>query len=129
MSANTQEQGRNPGTGPYVLAKVLADALVTIGRQRHQPPAPPGAREVRDAREGRPAVCRHCGEVAYWHRTVRGRWILIQPGESPAHLVPAGKRWRIAPDGTALNLGAAGPTDHCRVSHFDVCPTPGGGQP
>ncbi|MBT2478011.1 DUF6083 domain-containing protein [Streptomyces sp. ISL-94] len=114
MNTNTQQQGRNPDNGPFLLAKVLADALVTIGRQRQQPPEP-------DAREGRPAVCRRCGEAAYWHQTVRGKWILIQPGESPCHLIPAGKRWRIAADGTAVNLGASTPADTCRVSHFDVC--------
>ncbi|MGW0390257.1 DUF6083 domain-containing protein [Streptomyces sp. NPDC003042] len=112
MTTNAQEQGRNGnGTnGPFLLAKVLADALVTIGRQRSP-----------DAREGTPATCRYCGEAAYWHKTVRGKWILIQPGDAPCHLIPAGKRWRISGDGTAVNLGASTPSDTCRVSHFDVC--------
>ncbi|MCY0948601.1 DUF6083 domain-containing protein [Streptomyces sp. H27-S2] len=112
MNTNTHERDRvrRSENGPFLLAQVLADTLVTIGRQR-QP----------DAREGRQAVCRRCGEAAYWHRTVHGRWILIQPGEAPCHLVPEGKRWRIAGDGTALNLGRAIPSDTCRVSHFDVC--------
>lgn len=79
-------------------------------------PSPP------DTREGRPTTCRLCGEAAYWHKTVRGKWILIQPGAYACHLVPPGKRWRIAPDGTAINLGAATPTDTCRISHFDTCP-------
>ncbi|MFE9636537.1 DUF6083 domain-containing protein [Streptomyces sp. NPDC006463] len=111
MHAHTDEQDRRSrDTGPFLLANVLADTLVTIGRQ-----------QASDAREGTPATCRHCGEAAYWHKTVRGKWILIQPGETPCHLVPAGKRWRIAGDGTAVNLGASLPSDTCRVSHFDVC--------
>lgn len=117
MNTNTrrqepQERGDN---GPFLLAKVLADALVTVVRQ-------PQREEARPPQEGRPAVCRLCGEAAYWHRTVRGKWLLVQPGERPSHLVPAGRRWRIAGDGTAVNLGAGLPSDTCRVSHFDVCP-------
>ncbi|MCX5376255.1 DUF6083 domain-containing protein [Streptomyces sp. NBC_00091] len=129
MSTNTQEQGggreqggRERGSGergsgecgPFLLAKVLADTLVTtIGRPR--PAGDPASPEAR------PAACRRCGGEAHWHRTVRGKWILIEPGEYPTHTVPAGQRWRIAPDGTAVNLGAASPTDTCRVSHFHVC--------
>lgn len=108
--------------GPFLIGKVLADALVSIGRPR-QPPESSRPPEP-DAREGRPTVCRRCGEAAYWHQTVRGKWILIQPGEAPCNLVPVGKRWRIARDGTAVNLGASAPTDTCRVSHFDVCSAP-----
>ncbi|MFF3623586.1 DUF6083 domain-containing protein [Streptomyces sp. NPDC002467] len=114
MNTNTrrqEHQGRGDD-GPFLLAKVLADALVTVVRQP-QPQSQP---------EGRPAVCRLCGEAAYWHRTVWGKWLLVQPGERPCHLVPAGRRWRIAGDGTAVNLGASLPSDTCRVSHFDVCP-------
>ncbi|MFD3706147.1 DUF6083 domain-containing protein [Nocardia sp. NPDC058658] len=35
---------------------------------------------------------------------------------------PTGQRWRVAGDGTAVNLGGANPTDECRITHFDVCP-------
>ncbi|MFI9113320.1 DUF6083 domain-containing protein [Streptomyces venezuelae] len=65
--------------------------------------------------------CRRCGARAEWLRTVRGRWILIEPGDLPARAVPAGSRWRVAGEGTAVQLGAALPSDTCRVSHFDVC--------
>ncbi|MEU0399942.1 DUF6083 domain-containing protein [Streptomyces sp. NPDC006197] len=68
------------------------------------------------------AACDRCGARADWHRTVRGRWVMIEPGELTARLVPAGRRWRVGGDGTAVNLGAAVPSDRCRVSHFDVCP-------
>lgn len=34
MNAHTHEQGRSRDNGPFLLAKVLADALVTIGRPR-----------------------------------------------------------------------------------------------
>jgi hypothetical protein len=67
-------------------------------------------------------ACNGCGAPAAWHRTVRGRWVMMEPGEYPTAQVPAGKRWRIAGDGTAINLGRANPSDYCRVSHFDVCP-------
>ncbi|MDX2562356.1 DUF6083 domain-containing protein [Streptomyces sp. TX20-6-3] len=67
------------------------------------------------------SVCRRCGGRGAWYRTVRGRWIMIEPGEPATAAVPAGSRWRIAGDGTAVNLGSAVPSDTCRVSHFDVC--------
>ncbi|MFD3530994.1 DUF6083 domain-containing protein [Streptomyces sp. NPDC058664] len=67
------------------------------------------------------AVCGRCGASARWHRTVRGRWVLIEPGELTTRAVPAGSRWRVAGDGTAVGLGSAVPSGTCRVSHFDVC--------
>lgn len=67
------------------------------------------------------SACRRCGGRGAWHRTVRGRWIMIEPGELTTAAVPAGSRWRVAGDGTAVNLGSAVPSDTCRVSHFDVC--------
>ncbi|MGX5186208.1 DUF6083 domain-containing protein [Streptomyces avermitilis] len=33
-----------------------------------------------------------------------------------------GQRWRVAPEGTAVKLGSASPTDTCRISHLSVCP-------
>ncbi|MFE1414298.1 DUF6083 domain-containing protein [Streptomyces sp. NPDC085524] len=131
MDTNTrrQEHRERGENGPFLLAKVLADALVTVVRQPQPQPSPSPSEQSAPqqvppsaAQEGRSAVCRLCGEAAYWHRTVRGKWLLVQPGERPCHLVPAGQRWRIAGDGTAVNLGAALPSDTCRVSHFDVCP-------
>ncbi|MCX4541634.1 DUF6083 domain-containing protein [Streptomyces sp. NBC_01565] len=94
--------------GPVLLGHVLADALAGIGKA--------------DVRAGRPATCRACGDPAHWHRTTQGRWVLIQPGDVPHHLVPAGQRWHIAGDGTAVNLGRAAPDDTCRITHFAVCP-------
>ncbi|MBT2472957.1 hypothetical protein J7E97_35195 [Streptomyces sp. ISL-66] len=79
--------------------------------------APSGA--VRDPRR---TVCRTCGGDAEWHRTVLGRWLMIEPGAWPVGCVPAGKRWHIAADGTAVTLAAPAPYDRCRISHFDVCP-------
>ncbi|MFG2411781.1 DUF6083 domain-containing protein [Streptomyces goshikiensis] len=94
--------------GPVLLGQVLADALADIGRP--------------DARAGRPATCRACGDPAVWHRTADGRWVLMQPGGVPYHLVPTGQRWRIAGDGTAANLAPAAPDGTCRITHFAVCP-------
>lgn len=67
-------------------------------------------------------VCDRCGAPAEWRRTAWGRRILLEPGELTAGLVPAGRRWRVAGDGTAVGLGSAVPSDTCRVTHFDVCP-------
>ncbi|MGW7103977.1 DUF6083 domain-containing protein [Streptomyces sp. NPDC054838] len=97
----------DPGT-PIAVGEVLAGALAAIGGP--------------DGGAGRPATCRDCGDAALWHRTVHGRWILMQPGSVPYHLVPAAGRYRIGSDGTAVHLGAAAPTDDCRVTHFDICP-------
>ncbi|MFI1353157.1 DUF6083 domain-containing protein [Streptomyces sp. NPDC020898] len=38
------------------------------------------------------------------------------------HTVPVGQRRRVAPDGSAVKLGSASPTDTCRISHFSSCP-------
>jgi hypothetical protein len=48
--------------------------------------------------------------------------MLVEPERYPTHQVAAGHRWRIAGDGTAINLGRSNPTDTIRVSHWDVCP-------
>ncbi|MEU4268671.1 DUF6083 domain-containing protein [Streptomyces sp. NPDC026092] len=69
------------------------------------------------------AACGRCGARADWHRTVRGKWMLLEVGEWPVGSVPAGRRWRVAGDGTAVNLGNAQPSDTCRICHFDVCPS------
>lgn len=45
----------------------------------------------------------------------------MEPGGVPAGSVPPGKRYRIAGDGTAVNLRSSQPADTCRISHFDVC--------
>ncbi|GHG60227.1 DUF6083 domain-containing protein [Streptomyces griseocarneus] len=104
---------------PVLVGEVLgatADVLRLSSRTGAGVPDPWGA-------GGGGAVCRACGGRAVWHRTVRGRWVLIQAGEWPVAAVPAGRRWRIAGDGTAVRLGAAAaPSDTCRVGHADVCP-------
>jgi hypothetical protein len=53
---------------------------------------------------------------------VHGRWLILEPGPYPTAKVPPGKRWRVAGDGTAVNLRGASPTDDCRITHFDICP-------
>ncbi|MEU7041635.1 DUF6083 domain-containing protein [Streptomyces varsoviensis] len=83
------------------------------------------AAPVPDPRTPKPGArtgCSWCGGAAAWHRTVRGRWILMEHGTWPLTAIPAGKRWRIAGDGTAVNLGSAAPSDTCRITHFDICP-------
>ncbi|MCB5170236.1 DUF6083 domain-containing protein [Streptomyces bambusae] len=101
---------------PVLLAEVLAGASAAL---RH---ADRTGTAVPDVRDPARTPCRRCGIPAAWHRTVHGRWILMEPGDFPVGHVPAGKRWRIAGDGTAVALGRAEPADSCRVSHFDVCP-------
>ncbi|MFE7116749.1 DUF6083 domain-containing protein [Streptomyces sp. NPDC057654] len=101
----------------------LADTLPAVldGIARAARTATP----VPDPKTGRSrarTACTRCGGAAAWHRTVRGRWILMEPGAWPLTVIPAGKRWRIAGDGTAVNLGSTVPSDTCRISHFDICP-------
>ncbi|WP_405014719.1 DUF6083 domain-containing protein [Kitasatospora sp. NBC_01539] len=98
-----------------VLRLVLDGAMAQVR-------AAAAGRRADDAVEGRRAVCASCGAAARWHRTVHGRWMLVEPGDHPTLLVPPGHRWRIAGDGTVVNLRAAAPSDHCRIRHPDVCP-------
>ncbi|GAA4522572.1 hypothetical protein GCM10023191_102010 [Actinoallomurus oryzae] len=77
---------------------------------------------VADPRDGTPATCRDCGAPGSWHRTENGRWLILEPGPYPMSKIPPGKRWRVAGDGTAVNLRSGNPTDECRITHFDICP-------
>lgn len=105
-----------PSREPVLLAEVLAGASAAL-RYADRTGAP-----VRDDRTPAGSSCRRCDAPAAWHRTTGGSWILIEPGTFPVTHLPPGKRWRIAGDGTAVNLGGAVPADLCRISHFDVCP-------
>lgn len=77
---------------------------------------------VTDPRDGGVTTCKDCGAACAWHRTQGGRWLLLEPGGYPTSKIPPGKRWRVAGDGTAVNLGSGNPVDECRITHFDVCP-------
>lgn len=107
----------HPSREPVLVGDVLVatnEALAHAARTRISAPAARSSSTVR---------CKSCGAHTSWHRTARGRWIMIESGDWPIGPIPAGRRWRIAGDGTAVNLGAASPSDTCRVSHFDVCPS------
>lgn len=80
------------------------------------------AAAVHDPIQGPPTTCKDCGAPCTWHRTLHGRWLLMEPGSYPTGKIPPGKRWRVAGDGTAVNLHRANPADQCRITHFDVCP-------
>lgn len=123
MTVHQHGTGQQPDREPVLLADALASALDGIVNAERT------GRQVQDPRAGGPATCRRCGGAAQWHRTAEGRWVMIEPGAFPTASVPAGKRWRVAGDGTAVNLGSAVPSDICRVSHFDVCPAAGGRRP
>lgn len=75
-----------------------------------------------DPRQGGQATCRDCGLPGQWYSTVRHRHVLLEPDPWPLYQVPAGQRWRIASDGTAVNMGRAAPMDECRITHWLVCP-------
>ncbi|MER5205209.1 DUF6083 domain-containing protein [Streptomyces sp. NPDC002825] len=109
---------------PRALTAVSEATRPAAAVPQQRVPSAAGRETAASAVPGTPstAVCDRCGARAEWHRTVRGRWVMIEPAEQTARLVPAGRRWRIAGDGTAVNLGSAVPSDTCRVSHFDVCP-------
>ncbi|MGR6998678.1 DUF6083 domain-containing protein [Yinghuangia aomiensis] len=116
-AACAERTADHPQRPPVALAEVLAvtvDSLLVSDRAE---------RPVPDPRTVGGTACQACGGPASWHRTVRGRWMLVEPGAWPTHHIPVGKRWRIAGDGTAVNLGPSLPADTCRISHFDVCPS------
>ncbi|MFC8452766.1 DUF6083 domain-containing protein [Kitasatospora sp. NPDC057223] len=121
---------RRPDREPVSLGEALAGAFDEAARTHRGAPATtlvPAQRTTGSAALGtgssRDTTCRHCGAPSLWHPTVHGRWVLIEPGDWPTGSVPTGRRWRIAGDGTAVNLRAANPTDTCRISHFDTCPS------
>lgn len=123
MTVHQHGTAQQPDREPVLLADALATALDGIVDAARSGRGLPGGRSggMPDPRSGGETNCRRCGAAAEWHRAEGGRWILIEPGAFPTASVPAGRRWRIAGDGTAVNLGSAVPSDICRVSHFDIC--------
>jgi hypothetical protein len=121
MTVHQHGTGRQTDREPVLLGDALPAALDGIVAAART------GRRVPDPRSGGETNCRRCGAPAQWHRVEGGRWVLIEPGAYPTASVPAGRRWRIAGDGTAVNLGTAVPSDICRVSHSDVCPAAGRG--
>lgn len=69
------------------------------------------------------AQCDVCGMGVRRHCDTEGNTVELDPREAPVGLVPAGLRWYVAGDGTAINLGAAGP-ESVRVRHHDACHSP-----
>lgn len=110
-----------PARDPVLVGDVLAGLVDPVTCAVRRPGIPLQKARSSDGAAPGSAACGRCGARAEWHRTVRGRWIMIEPGELRAGVVPAGSRWRVAGDGTAVNLRSAVPSDTCRVSHFDVC--------
>ncbi|OON82552.1 DUF6083 domain-containing protein [Streptomyces tsukubensis] len=110
--------GGGSGREPVLLGEVLASAALELAGASRAAASPSGTRTA----DSSSTTCRMCGAPARWHRTPRGRWILMEPGDRPTGSVPAGRRWRIAGDGTAVYLASSLPSDTCRVSHFDFCP-------
>lgn len=74
-----------------------------------------------DPREGSPGQCRTCQVEVRWHKTRLGKSIALDIEPVPVLTLALGKRWRVAGDGVALNLGRSAPTDTCRRCHFDAC--------
>ncbi|TQF03707.1 hypothetical protein E6W39_17560 [Kitasatospora acidiphila] len=66
--------------------------------------------------------CRYCQREAAWHPTVRGRWILLDLDDHPAHCVPNGRRWQVDPRGTVATVTPSAVIRMCRIAHWDVCP-------
>ncbi len=111
-----------PSRDPVKLSDTLPTVLDVIARAARTATPVPDPKAPKPPKPGARTGCTWCGGAAAWHRTVRGRWILMEAGVWPLPAIPAGKRWRIAGDGTAVNLGSAVPSDTCRISHFDICP-------
>ena len=101
---------------PVLLGEALGTVLdgIRFAARTAIPVAGPNA--------GSPTTCDRCGSAAEWHLTPCGRWLMIEPGAWPTATVPAGRRYRIAGDGIAVNLRSAVPSDTCRLCHFDICP-------
>ncbi|MEV8586919.1 DUF6083 domain-containing protein [Streptomyces sp. NPDC051180] len=117
LCGSCEEAGSvHPVREPVLVGELLAGVTAAVSS------AARSGRAVPDVRRPRTTTCDGCGAGAEWHRTVRGRWVMIEPGALASRGVPAGRRWRIAGDGTAVHLGPAAPSDTCRISHFDVCP-------
>lgn len=106
-----------PSRDPVPIGRAVEDVLPFLAAA-----AARTGTTVPDPRTPATTTCDRCGADAGWHRTVGGRWMLLDPGTWPTGTVPPGRRWRVAGDGTAVNIGGANPTDRCRISHFDVCP-------
>ncbi|MFE2282706.1 DUF6083 domain-containing protein [Streptomyces sp. NPDC059443] len=107
-----------PDREPVLVGEILAG---TAGVLDHAVRAARSATRARAVQAPRGTVCRTCGAAAEWHRTVRGRWLMVEPGSWPADSVPAGQRWHITDNGTVVALSAASVSGRCRISHFDVC--------
>ncbi|MCX4673595.1 DUF6083 domain-containing protein [Streptomyces sp. NBC_01381] len=75
---------------------------------------------MKNAELGDLAQCDVCRMGVRRHSDSEGSTVDLDLREAPVGLVPAGLRWYVAGDGTAINLGQAGP-ETVRVRHHDAC--------
>lgn len=112
------EGAARPDREPVLVGEILAGPSGPLARASDDGRA---AMPVRAVQAPGGTICRICGGAAEWYRTVRGRWLMIEPGSWPSGSVPAGKRWHITDSGTAVSLSATSVSGSCRICHFDVC--------
>lgn len=76
---------------------------------------------MKNAELGALEQCPECQMVIRRHLDIEGDTVELDLREAPVGLVPAALRWRVAGDGTALNLGWTEPAETVRVRHRDAC--------
>jgi hypothetical protein len=107
------------------LATIACDGCWQAAGDDSEPPSVPRRPEpveMSDPRDPAPVTCRRCGLPGQWYPTLNDRRVLMEPQPVPICHVPPGQRWRIAGDGTAINIGRAYPADECRITHWLICP-------
>ncbi|MFH8485315.1 DUF6083 domain-containing protein [Streptomyces longisporoflavus] len=75
---------------------------------------------MKNAELGDLAQCDVCRMGVRQHYDTEGSLVELDLREAPVGLVPEGLRWCVAGDGTAINLGHAGP-ETVRVGRHDAC--------
>jgi len=71
---------------------------------------------------GEPAgtPCSRCGGLLVWFRTIKGKWVALDPGRIPATKLPAEDQW-YAKDGVAHRPRQGQALSMARFRHALVC--------
>lgn len=116
-AAQAQPFERDPAA-PAQLSKRPADPEETHTRRHVEQESDASPRPRRAG-----SSCRNCGAAGQWFKTLRGTSILMEPGVFVASEIPQRQRWEITHGDTAALMQVFPESGHCRVCHFDVCPS------